>query len=164
MLLCSSVPRGVAALAFLHRRYSTGLPAYGVSASTLSCFPMVQHCLLCRELRPAASSRWLFATVPPSSSPWHSRPAVPLQHPGQQHLWHGAPASNIFTMALRHGAPASLFQMALRRGTPASTCSGQQLHLGAWPVFTAPRQQQTSFGGEKYSGLASNLAHLGRIC
>ena len=97
---------GVAALAFLHRRYSTGLPAYGVSASTLSCFPMVQHCLLCRELRPAASSRWLFATVPPSSSPWHSRPAVPLQHPGQQHLWHGAPASNIFTMALRHGAPA----------------------------------------------------------
>ena len=27
-----------------------------------------------------------------------------------------------------------------------------------------PGQQQTSFGGEKYSGLASNLAHLGRIC
>ena len=25
-------------------------------------------------------------------------------------------------------------------------------------------QQQTSFGGEKDSGLASNLAHLGRIC
>ena len=25
-------------------------------------------------------------------------------------------------------------------------------------------QQQTSSGGEKYSGLASNLAHLGRIC
>ena len=81
---------------------------------------------------------------------------------------------------LRHGAPAIIFQMALRRGAlastcpgqqlprpapaPASTCSGQQLHLGAWPVFTAPRQQQTSFGGEKYSGLASNLAHLGRIC
>ena len=41
---------------------------------------------------------------------------------------------------------------------------GQQLHLGAWPVFTAPRQQQTSFGGEKYCGLASNLVHLGRIC
>ena len=55
MLLCSSVPRGVAALAFLHRRYSTGLPAYGVSASTLSCFPMVQHCLLCRVSRGAAT-------------------------------------------------------------------------------------------------------------
>ena len=27
-----------------------------------------------------------------------------------------------------------------------------------------PGQQQTSFGGENYSGLASNLAHLGRIC
>ena len=27
-----------------------------------------------------------------------------------------------------------------------------------------PGQQQTSSGGEKYSGLASNLAHLGRIC
>ena len=26
-----------------------------------------------------------------------------------------------------------------------------------------PGQQQTSFGGEKYYGLASNLAHLGRI-
>ena len=55
---------------------------------------MLPHCLPCRELRPAASSRWLFATVPPSSSPWHSRPAVPLQRPCQQHLWHGAPASN----------------------------------------------------------------------
>ena len=100
-------------------------------------------------------------------------------------LRHGAPAS-IFQMALRRGTPAIIFQMALRHGTPASTCPGQQLHLGAWPVFTAPRpvftgdpastdvpasssstaprQQQTSFGGEKYSGLASNLAHLGRIC
>ena len=27
-----------------------------------------------------------------------------------------------------------------------------------------PCQQQTSSGGEEYSGLASNLAHLGRIC
>ena len=27
-----------------------------------------------------------------------------------------------------------------------------------------PSQQQPSSGGEKYSGLASNLAHLGRIC
>ena len=26
-----------------------------------------------------------------------------------------------------------------------------------------PGQQQTSFGGEKYSGLASNLARLGRM-
>ena len=27
-----------------------------------------------------------------------------------------------------------------------------------------PCQQYTSSGGEEYSGLASNLAHLGRIC
>ena len=27
-----------------------------------------------------------------------------------------------------------------------------------------PGQQQTSSGGENYSGLASNLAHQGRIC
>ena len=37
-------------------------------------------------------------------------------------------------------------------------CPYQQLRHGI------PGQQQTSFGGEEYSGLASNLAHLGRIC
>ena len=52
-------------------------------------------------------------------------------------LRRGTPAS-IFQMALRRGTPAIIFQMALRHGTPASTCPGQQLHLGAWPVFTAP--------------------------
>ena len=77
--------------------------------------PGQQH--LCHCGAPASSSsRWLSATVPPSSSPWHSRPAAPP--------WHFLPA------------------VPLRR----------------------PCQQQTSSGGEKYSGLASNLAHLGRIC
>ena len=85
---------------------------------------------------------------------WHFRPQ--LLPDGSSPRRPGQP--------LRHSAPAIIFQMALRRGTLASTCPGQQLHLSAWPVFTAPRQQQTSFGGEKYSGLASNLAHLGRIC
>ena len=122
----------------------------GVAASTLSCFPMLPHCLRCRELRPAASSRWLSATVPPSSSPWHSRPAVPPQRPCQQHLWHGAPASNIFPMALRHGAPAS--KKPHRHPRPARNLIG------------TPCQQQTSSGREKYSGLASNLAYLSRIC
>ena len=37
-----------------------------------------------------------------------------------------------------------------------------RLSQGAPP--RRPGQQQTSSGGEKYSGLASNLAHLGRIC
>ena len=98
----------------------------------------------------------------------------------------GTSARSCFPMALRHGAPpASSPQRPghhLPDGAPprrpgqhlpwpaapprrlASTCPGQQLHLDAWPVFTAPRQQQTSFGGEKHSGLASNLAHLSRIC
>ena len=38
----------------------------------------------------------------------------------------------------------------------------QHLPDGAPPQRSG--QQQTSFGGEKYSGLASNLAHLGWIC
>ena len=72
---------------------------------------------------------------------WHFRPQLlpdgsSPRRPGQP-LRHSAPAI-IFQMALRRGTPASIFQMALRRGTPASTCPGQQLHLGAWPVFTAP--------------------------
>ena len=45
---------------------------------------------------------------------------------------------------------------------PATALSGRpsQQHR---PDGT-PGQQQTSSGGEEYSGLASNLAHLGRIC
>ena len=51
------------------------------------------------------------------------------------------PASNSFPMALCHGVQA---------GRPAA-------------LPRLPCQQQTSFGGEEYSGLASNLAHLGRM-
>ena len=50
---------------------------------------------------------------------------------------------------------------AIRSGGPASNISAMMpnaIRSGA------PGQQQTLFGGEKYSGLASNLAHLGRIC
>ena len=50
-------------------------------------------------------------------------------------------------MALRH-VPASLHWRPGRSAAP----------------LRRPGQQQTSSGGEKYSGLASNLAHLGRIC
>ena len=101
-----------------------------------SFFPM--------DLRYAAAS--ISATAPPlcshsstapplsSRSATEPRPATPPQRPCQ-HLRHSAPASN--------SAAAPLPATALPR---------------------RPRQQQTSFGGEKYSGLASNLAHLGRIC
>ena len=40
---------------------------------------------------------------------------------------------------------------------------GQQ-HIPDGSPLQRPGQQQTSSGGEKDSGLASNLAHLGRIC
>ena len=65
-----------------------------------------------------------------------------------------------FPMTLRSGAASSVFPMALRY-VPAS------LHWRPGRLAAPPRrsgQQQTSFGGEKYSGLASTLAHLGRIC
>ena len=68
---------------------------------------------------------------------------------------HSAPASNIFPMALRHGAPASnIFPMALRHGAPASSIS----------ATAAPKASNKPHSAEKYSGLASNLAHLDRIC
>ena len=47
---------------------------------------------------------------------------------------------------------------SLPDGTP-----GQQ-HLPDRSPPRRPGQQQTSSDGEEYSGLASNLAHLGRIC
>ena len=97
--------------------------------------------------RPATASRWRSARAP--------RPAASCQ----QHLsCHGALAS-IFSMALRYGAPAS--------NSSATAPRQQQLRYGSTPATTPlrrPCQQQTSSGGEKYSGLASNLAHLGRIC
>ena len=84
---------------------------------------------------PPLSSR--SATAPPlcSRSATEPRPATPPQRPCQQ----------------------------LRRSAPARNSSAT-----ASPPATAlprrPRQQQTSSVGEEYSGLASNLAHLGRIC
>ena len=45
---------------------------------------------------------------------------------------------------------------------PDGALPRRRLSQGAPP--RRPGQQQTSFGGEKYSGLASNLTHLGRIC
>ena len=56
------------------------------------------------------------------------------------------------------GTPASLSATA---SWPASL---PQRRLSAVATPRRPGQQQTSSGGEEYSGLASNLAHLGRIC
>ena len=92
-----------------------------------------------------------------------------------------AQASNIFQMALRRcvpaghqlrrGAPASLFANALQPATPARRLSAAAPRLAKAPPqrrsaapLRRPCQQQTSSGGEEYSSLASNLAHLCRIC
>ena len=42
--------------------------------------------------------------------------------------------------------------------------SSRWISLAAASLPQRPGQQQTSSGREEYSGLASNLAHLGRIC
>ena len=90
---------------------------------------------------------------------------------GQQHLPDGS--SPQCRHPLRHGTPGQQF----RCSAPASSISGTApppARSSRWRSATAPRparnligtpcQQQTSSGGEKYSGLASNLAYLGRIC
>ena len=64
-------------------------------------------------------------------------------------------------MVLRNGGLASIFAMAL----PASNIFPIALCDSAAILFAmALGQQQTSSDGEEYTGLASNLAHLSRIC
>ena len=70
------------------------------------------------------------------------------------------PASSIFPMALRCSAPAS--SPLCRRSPACNSFATAPLPATASPQ--RPCRQQTSSGGEEYSGLASNLAHLGRIC
>ena len=114
---------------------------YAAASISATAPPLCSH----SSTAPPLSSR--SATAPPlssrsataqplcSRSATEPRPATPPQRPCQQ-LRHSAPASN-------SSATASLPATAPPR---------------------RPRQQQASSVGEKYSGLASNLAHLGRIC
>ena len=82
-------------------------------------------------LPPAVASRWRFATAP----------RQPLRHSGLASLFATAAWPAVSSRCCRIGTSArSCFPMALRHGAPASTCPGQQLHLGAWAVFTAPCQ------------------------
>ena len=76
--------------------------------------------------------------------------------PGQQHLPDGSPPQ--CRHPLRHGTPCQ----QLCRSAPASSCATAPLPAKAPP--RRPCQQQTSSGREKYSGLATNQVHLGRIC
>ena len=90
---------------------------------------------------------------------------------GQQHLPDGS--SPQCRHPHRHGTPGQQF----RCSAPASSISGTApppATSSRWRSATAPQparnligtpcQQQTSSGGEEYSGLASNLAYLGLIC
>ena len=136
---------GVAASAFLNRRFCIGVSQ-----------PACLHRAFLHQL--SAASRWCSIVFYAGIS-------------GQQHLPDGS--SPQCRHPLRHGTPGQQF----RCSTAASSISGTApppATSSRWRFATAPRpgrnligppgQQQTSSGGEKYSGLASNLAHLGRIC
>ena len=73
-------------------------------------------------------------SLPAASSRWLSASAPPVSSPQRP--------------GQQHFPDGALPRLRLSQGAPPRR----------------PGQQQTSSGGEKYSGLASNLAHLGRIC
>ena len=95
----------------------------------------------------------------------YTREVLRCNTPGQQQLRHSVPGQQ----QLRYSVPG---QQQLPDGAQPRRPGQQQLLYGApassvLPATTPlrrPCQQQTSSGGEEYSGLASNLAHLGRIC
>ena len=115
------------------------------SSLTLGCPAGLSSSLMCSPRPPGQQLHHarLGQSSPaprPAASRWRSatapRPATPPQRcPDQQHLRHCAPASSTSATVPRPAAPPPL----------------------------RPGQQQTSPGGEKYSGLASNLAQLGGI-
>ena len=128
----------------------------------------------------AASSRWcpllLGIGAPPGSffpmllcgGPATMRRCICIFATALRQFCQGSSASN-----KPHSVrPASLFATAPWPVSPPRRPGQQHFPDGALPRRRlsqgapprCPGQQQTSFGGEKYSGLASNLAHLGWIC
>ena len=134
------------------------LHSQGKAPTVCSIFPMKLpgSSFFPMDLRYAAAS--ISATAPPLCS--HSSTAPPLSS-------RSATAQPLCSRSATEPLPATPpqrpCQQQLCHGVPASISSAT-----ASPPATAPPrrsgQQQTSSGGEKYSGLASNLAHLGRIC
>ena len=123
------------------------LHSQGKAPTVCSVFPMKLpgSSFFPMDLRYAAAS--ISATAPPLCS--HSSTAPPLSS-------RSATAPPLCSRsATGHG-------QQLRHSAPASNSATAPLPATALP--RRPRQQQTSSGGEKNSGLASNLAHLGRIC
>ncbi len=128
------------------------------SAPAGSVFPMVHPfrqiaCLAgacCRTRFPRSS-----AAPPAGNSAKAPLPAAlpdgsSLQRPCRQRLPDG---SSLQRPCRQSSVPTIPCLQQLRHSAPASN-----------KPYRRPCQQQTSSGREKYSGLASNLAHLGRIC
>ena len=116
------------------RRSPSGKFFHGTPASSSSATALPARNTSASAPWPATSSRWLFAILP---------------------------LANSSATAPRPAAFASCPYQQLPHGTPASCF--RRLSVPAAPP-RRPGQQQTSSGREEYSGLASNLAHLGRIC
>ena len=124
------------------RSTATPRPAFQLAPQRRLCIDGALALYL-RPCRAAASS----ASLPAVLCADGSQPATaPPQRPGQQ--------SSVPAVPL----PAAPPRLCLSPGAPPQLC----LSPGDPP--RRPGQQQTSSGGEKYCGLASNLAHLGRIC
>ena len=126
------------------------------TGATASIFPMALFL-------GGASHKALLHGVPASNTSATASLPLPPLRPGQQRPASNIsaataprPASSRWRSATAHG------QQCLRHGAPASSTSATVPRPAAPPPLR-PGQQQTSPGGEKYSGLASNLAHLGRI-
>ena len=132
------------------------LHSQGKAPTVCSVFPMKLpgSSFFPMDLRYAAAS--ISATAPPLCS--HSSTAPPLSS-------RSATAPPLCSRSATEPRPATPPQrpcQQLRRSAPASNSAAAPLPATALP--RRPRQQQTSSVGEEYSGLASNLAHLGRIC
>ena len=110
--------------------------------------------------RSATSSRWLSATVPPSSSPWHFRPsalprrpglpsALPLRCPSQQHL---PDSSSLQRPCRQSSVPTVPCLQQLRRSAPASN----KPHLAekSTPVWLAIWRTWAGFANSQHRDAA----------
>ena len=116
------------------------------------------------------SPQWRCQQRLPDGSPhWHFRPQLLPDAAASPLVEHLPPGGNLFRTDFRRSAPASSISATAASLASSSAAAPQpaappRRRLSAVALPRRPGQQQTSSGREKYSGLASNLAHLGRIC
>ena len=162
MLPIGQLPDAANAKALV-RNYSAAAPRLAVSSRCCSAAAALPLC---------GGAICIFATAPrqfchgasASNKPHSARPASlfatapwlvsPPRRPGQQHFPDGA----LPRRRLSQGVPP---RRPGQQHFPDGALPRRRLSQGALP--RRPGQQQTSFGGEKYSGLASNLVHPGWI-